>query len=62
MDDDAWWRAAWAFKDHGKSYEAAFEREHPPGYRHIYESFGTNWRMLAIQAAIGRTLLRKLPA
>jgi dTDP-4-amino-4,6-dideoxygalactose transaminase len=61
LDDEAMWRAAWAFKDHGKSYEAIYEREHPPGFRYVYESFGTNWRMLEVQAAIGRLQLRKLP-
>jgi dTDP-4-amino-4,6-dideoxygalactose transaminase len=62
LDDERAWRDAWAFKDHGKSYEAIFERDHPPGFRYVYESFGTNWRMLEIQAAIGRFQLRKLPA
>jgi dTDP-4-amino-4,6-dideoxygalactose transaminase len=61
MDDESWWRDAWAHKDHGKSYEAIYEREHPPGFRYVYESFGTNWRMLEVQAAIGRLQLRKLP-
>ena len=61
LDDERMWRDAWAFKDHGKSYEAIYEREHPPGYRYVYESFGTNWRMLEVQAAIGRVQLRKLP-
>jgi dTDP-4-amino-4,6-dideoxygalactose transaminase len=36
-------------------------REHPPGFRWLHESFGSNWRMTAIQAAIGRVQLRKLP-
>ena len=62
LDDDSMWRAARAFKDHGKSYEAIYERQHPPGFRYVYESFGTNWRMLEVQAAIGRVQLRKLPA
>ena len=62
VDDEAAWCTAWAFKDHGKSYEAIFEREHPPGFRYVYASFGTNWRMLEVQAAIGRLQLRKLPA
>jgi len=61
IDDDERWRAAWALKDHGKSYEACFEREHPPGYRWLIESFGTNWRLTEMQAAIGRSILRKLP-
>lgn len=62
LDDEAMWRAAWAFKDHGKSYAAVYERDHPPGYRYVYESFGTNWRMMEVQAAIGRIQLRKLPS
>lgn len=60
-NDEDVWRRAWAFKDHGKSYAAVYEREHPPGFRWVHESFGTNWRMLEVQAAIGRLQLRKLP-
>jgi hypothetical protein len=58
-DTDLWSRA-WAFKDHGKSYEAVYQRHHPPGYRWLHETFGTNWRMTEMQSAIGRVLLRKL--
>jgi dTDP-4-amino-4,6-dideoxygalactose transaminase len=50
----------WAYKDHGKSYEAVYERQHAPGYRWLHESFGTNWRMTEMQAAIGRIQLRRL--
>src|SRR5690606_34392326 len=50
----------WAFKDHGKSYEAVYERSHPPGFRWLHESFGTNWRMLEMQAVIGRIQLRQM--
>jgi dTDP-4-amino-4,6-dideoxygalactose transaminase len=59
--DEALWRKMWAYKDHGKSYEAVYERDHPPGYRWLHESFGTNWRMLEMQAAIGRVQLKKMP-
>ncbi|HEY8609599.1 MAG TPA: DegT/DnrJ/EryC1/StrS aminotransferase family protein [Noviherbaspirillum sp.] len=52
------WSAMWAFKDHGKSWEAVYEREHPHGFRWLHDSFGTNWRMLEMQAAIGRLQLR----
>ena len=58
--DKALWRSMWAYKDHGKSYEAVYERQHPPGFRWVHESFGTNWRMLEIQAVIGRIQLRRL--
>lgn len=59
-DDEALWRAMWSHKDHGKSYQAVYEREHPPGFRWLHESFGTNWRMLEMQAAIGRIQLRRM--
>ena len=57
-NDETAWRAMWSFKDHGKSWEAVYERAHPPGYRWLHESFGTNWRMLEIQAVLGRIQLR----
>jgi dTDP-4-amino-4,6-dideoxygalactose transaminase len=60
-NDEAVWRAMWAYKDHGKSYEAVYERQHPPGFRWLHESFGTNWRMLEMQAVIGRIQLRRMP-
>lgn len=59
-NDETLWRAMWSYKDHGKSYEAVYEREHPPGFRWLHESFGTNWRMLEIQAAIGRIQLGRV--
>ena len=60
-DDPALWERAWSYKDHGKSYDAVFNREHPPGFRWLHESVGTNWRMTEMQAAIGRRQLEKLP-
>jgi dTDP-4-amino-4,6-dideoxygalactose transaminase len=60
-DDEAIWRATWEYKDHGKSYAAVFERDHPPGFRWLHESFGTNARMTEVQAALGRRALTKLP-
>ena len=60
-NDEALWRAMWSFKDHGKSYAAVYEREHAPGFRWLHESFGTNWRMLEMQAVIGRIQLKSMP-
>lgn len=57
-----WWRDMWSYKDHGKSWEAMYEREHPPGYRWVHDSFGTNWRMLETQAVIGRIQLQRMAA
>ncbi|MHA0042728.1 DegT/DnrJ/EryC1/StrS family aminotransferase [Deinococcus sp. PEB2-63] len=61
LNDTEVWKKAWAYKDHGKSYDAVYHREHAPGFRWLHESFGTNWRMLEMQASIGRLQLRKLP-
>jgi dTDP-4-amino-4,6-dideoxygalactose transaminase len=55
------WRKAWAYKDHGKSYAAVYEKEHPPGFRWLHESFGTNWRLTEMQSAIGRIQLKRMP-
>lgn len=55
------WSRMWSFKDHGKSWEAMYERQHGSGFRWVHDSFGTNWRMLEMQAAIGRVQLRFLP-
>jgi len=55
------WARAWSFKDHGKSYDAVYNRKHPPGFRWIHEDFGTNWRLTEMQSAIGRVMLKKLP-
>lgn len=60
-NDAGLWKKAWAFKDHGKSYDAVYNRQHSVGFRWLHESFGTNWRMTELQAAIGRLQLRKLP-
>jgi dTDP-4-amino-4,6-dideoxygalactose transaminase len=60
-NDPELWSRMWSYKDHGKSYEAVYEREHPPGFRWLHESFGTNWRMTEIQAAIGRIQLKRMP-
>jgi len=59
-NDETLWERAWSFKDHGKSYDAVYRRQHPPGFRWLHESFGTNWRLTEMQSALGRVLLRKL--
>lgn len=61
VNDKALWSRMWSFKDHGKSWEAVYERKHPPGYRWVHETIGTNWRMLEVQAAIGRIQLKRMP-
>ncbi|MEP6828652.1 MAG: DegT/DnrJ/EryC1/StrS family aminotransferase, partial [Aestuariivirga sp.] len=60
LDDEKMWKKAWSRKDHGKSYDAVFNQNHPPGFRWLHESIGTNWRMTSIQAVLGSMQLKKL--
>ncbi|MFL6728783.1 MAG: DegT/DnrJ/EryC1/StrS family aminotransferase [Sphingomicrobium sp.] len=59
-DREELWSAMWSYKDHGKSWSAVYEHAHPPGYRWLHESFGTNFRMIEVQAALGRIQLRRM--
>jgi sugar O-acyltransferase (sialic acid O-acetyltransferase NeuD family) len=61
-NDESLWKRAWSFKDHGKSWDAVHHREHSGVFKWLHESFGSNYRMTEMQAAIGRVALRKLPA
>jgi len=59
-NDRVLWSKMWAYKDHGKSFDAIYNREHPPGFRWLHESFGTNWRMTEMQAVLGRIQLKRM--
>ncbi len=59
-NDQELWSKMWSYKDHGKSWNAVYEQLHPPGFRWLHESFGTNWRMTEMQAAIGRIQLKRM--
>lgn len=61
LKDEAAWKRAWAFKDHGKNYDTVHSPATEPGFRWLHDSFGTNWRLSEIQAAVGRVQLRRLP-
>lgn len=61
-DDDELYRRAWEYKDHGRSIEA-MERARLLGgheFKQVVGSFGTNWRMTEVQAAVGLVQLGKL--
>jgi len=60
-NDAALWRRMWEFKDHGKSWDAVYNREHQPGFRWLHETFGTNWRLTEMQSALGRVQLQMMP-
>ncbi|HEU4373547.1 MAG TPA: DegT/DnrJ/EryC1/StrS aminotransferase family protein [Telluria sp.] len=57
-----YWSSMWSFKDHGKSWDAIYTSPAAPGFRFVHDSIGTNWRMIEMQAAIGRIQLRHMPA
>ncbi len=59
-NDAALWREAWSYKDHGKNPETALNNLGGLGFRWVHDSFGTNWRLTGMQAAIGLKQLDKL--
>ena len=59
-NDKSLWNAMWSNKDHGKSYDAVYNREHPAGFRWLCDTFGTNWRMPEAQSLVGRMQLLRL--
>lgn len=60
-NDEQLWKKMWSYKDHGKSYDSVYNKQHPPGFRWLHDSFGTNWRMMEMQAVIGRIQLTYMP-
>ncbi|ELA8259770.1 DegT/DnrJ/EryC1/StrS aminotransferase family protein [Vibrio alginolyticus] len=59
-NDKELWSKMWSYKDHGKNYDAIYNRQHPPGFRWLHDSFGTNWRMTELQAVVGRIQLTRM--
>lgn len=59
-NDKNLWGKMWSYKDHGKDFDAVYNKQHPPGFRWLHNSFGTNWRMMEMQAVIGRIQLKKM--
>ena len=54
------WKKAWSLKDHGRDFDVVFNRKSGTGFVWMVNSFGTNYRMNEIQAAIGRIFLKRL--
>ncbi len=59
-NSESLWKKMWAYKDHGKSWDAIYSKKHPPGFRWLHESFGTNWRLTEMQSVIGRIQLKRM--
>ncbi|AUC06518.1 DegT/DnrJ/EryC1/StrS aminotransferase family protein [Acinetobacter lwoffii] len=60
-NDKTLWKKMWSYKDHGKNFDSIYNKQHPPGFRWLHDSFGTNWRMMEMQGVIGRLQLKKMP-
>ena len=60
-NDKELWKKMWSYKDHGKNFDSIYNKQHPPGFRWLHDSFGTNWRMMEMQGVIGRLQLKKMP-
>ncbi len=60
-NDETLWKKMWSYKDHGKNFDSIYNKQHPPGFRWLHDSFGTNWRMMEMQGVIGRLQLKKMP-
>jgi dTDP-4-amino-4,6-dideoxygalactose transaminase len=62
LNDEALWRFAWSYKDHGKDWDMATAPASGTNYRWLHTQVGTNWRMTEMQAAIGIVQMGKLDA
>ncbi|MCL4194082.1 MAG: DegT/DnrJ/EryC1/StrS aminotransferase family protein [Thermoguttaceae bacterium] len=60
-NDDLLWQRLWSLKDHGKNWAACCRIKPGHVFQWLHQSIGTNARMTEVQAAVGRTMLRKLP-
>ncbi|TXJ08066.1 MAG: DegT/DnrJ/EryC1/StrS aminotransferase family protein [Acinetobacter sp.] len=59
-NDEKLWKKMWSYKDHGKSFDSVYNKQHPAGFRWVHDSFGTNWRMMEMQAVLGRIQLTRM--
>jgi dTDP-4-amino-4,6-dideoxygalactose transaminase len=60
-DDRDLWSRMWSDKEHGKSYDVVHGQAHPPGFRWLHATFGSNFRMTEMQAAVGRIQVARMP-
>jgi len=62
---EAAYQAAWAYRDHGHAFtraRGAQVQERSSQFKYLSDHFGTNARMTEAQGALGRVLLRQVPA
>ncbi|WP_417462394.1 DegT/DnrJ/EryC1/StrS family aminotransferase [Kordiimonas sp.] len=61
-NDEKLYKAMWEYKDHGKSYDVVHATAPRPGFRWLHESFGSNYRLTEMQAAVGIYQLARVDA
>ena len=64
LDDKDAYRRAWEYKDHGKSMAKTSDPEfmsQPGVFKFIADSFGSNWRLDEMSAAVARVGFASLP-
>lgn len=54
------WESIWSYKDHGKSFDLVYKKDHPQGFRWLHNDIGTNMRMTEMQGIIGRIQIKKM--
>jgi len=54
------WKKAWSLKDHGRDFDVVFNQKGGTSFKWMVNSFGSNYRMTELQAAIGRIMLKRL--
>ncbi|HEY5549061.1 MAG TPA: DegT/DnrJ/EryC1/StrS aminotransferase family protein [Coriobacteriia bacterium] len=65
LDDDAAFALVWAYRDHGTSMAKLSDRAfvgRPASFRWIHDTFGSNYRLPELEAAMVRAGERELPA
>ena len=55
-----YWSKIWSLKDHGKNWNAVYKKNLSNRYKWLHHTFGTNFRMTEMQAALGRIQLKKI--
>ena len=49
-NDKKLWQKCGLLKITEKNYHSVFKKKHPPGFRWLHDSFGTNFRMTEVQS------------
>jgi len=59
-NDPTLWERIWSYRDHGRNHDRIHNLKPQPTFPYLCDSLGTNFRMTAMQAAIGSVGLEHL--